>query len=755
MTNSELAQLAVTNENTPELGNYWQKRYEKFLKNNVFILSEKTQLLLEQKEPIDSPSTPYGYLNLPIFVGKNKVVDEVMLQNCIETSVRFLDSLLDIIHFTSEAKYLISQNRKIGLGVVNFDEYLGLRDITTKVEEIDYIGEIISSSSYRASEALAEEKGPCENWQNLAFIIRPKAFEYWYNSETGEVKSGLDISEEFTSTNLLSSHFEIIPRRNSHILLYPNDVEWQIWNDRDDNSIINSNLTNESDNGNSPIISTGQDDDNDYMPSFEQQSNSTSQITNDLDLQNESISLDKNHQIPKHEEFINPVPISDLPLINPISTLQKKISTWFAIDPNPETINPQNKVDLSKIHENEIEKTNNYLPVPKVIKDKEVEQDLLPKNVDQFIDKKATEQVVDYKKEEVIKEIQVPIVEIKEVIKEIAKPIFIQIVALSDEAKKILVDNNNNLPTIEYTFQKDIEIEIIEKAQQNFDSKITFMEISSMDVFEEKIYLVYQAKVEDLSANNTVLRYDFIEALVKEQDKIAYSKSIDRIHRWQQSARIKAQELLKEYNYNTQQNQIDNESKIIAQKNTFIEELQVRIQKLVQENNIIEIEKDNIIDDLNDQLAKSNIKLESIQVPAKSIPVSFPNTFTGAQNQTTIKDDQIILVKNDDLAFSLDASKPNQIQSIPTININNHYMTNKQDIQEDNDTNEDTFRTSRDKMFMPTLEIETKLGVPVIIKNNQNDDDLIIDQPKIVENSDPKSSSHAANVLLKLKRLTR
>lgn len=82
-------------------------------------------------------------------------------------------------------------------------------------------------------------------------------------------------------------------------------------------------------------------------------------------------------------------------------------------------------------------------------------------------------------------------------------------------------------------------------------------------------------------------------------------------------------------------------------------------------------------------------------------------------------------------------------------------MTNKQDIQEDNDTNEDTFRTSRDKMFMPTLEIETKLGVPVIIKNNQNDDDLIIDQPKIVENSDPKSSSHAANVLLKLKRLTR
>ena len=110
MTIQELAKLAITNENTPELGQYWQKRYEKFLKNNVFVLSEKTQSLLEQKEQIDSPSTPHGFLNMPIFVSKNKAIDEVMLQNCIETSVRFLDSLLDVITFTPEAKQIIRQN---------------------------------------------------------------------------------------------------------------------------------------------------------------------------------------------------------------------------------------------------------------------------------------------------------------------------------------------------------------------------------------------------------------------------------------------------------------------------------------------------------------------------------------------------------------------------------------------------------------------------------------------------------------------
>jgi hypothetical protein len=717
MNNQDLAKLATSNENTPELGQYWQKRYEKFLKNNVFILSEKTQSLLDQKELIDSPATPYGYLNLPIFLGKNKIVDEVMLQNCIETAIRFLDSVLDVINFSPEARLLINQNRKIGLGVTNFEEYLTNREATSTVEEIDYIGEIISSSSYRASEALAEEKGSCDNWNSLAMTIRPKAFEYWYNNETGEVKSGLDIAEEFTSTNLVSSHFEIIPRRNSHILLYPNNQEWQIWSDRDDNSIIAAAPSSKVKTDEAPIISTGQDDDNDYMPSFEQETTKNN-FESPIASENKNEPSDAKDSNSNSQQFTNPAPIQDLPLINPISTLQQKISKWFAVDGSGvETLNP---VDLSKDSQ-EIKKTNNDLPIPKVNEE--------PKIVTQ------------------IKEVPV------EVIKEINKPILVQIVTLSSEAKKILVDKNSQLPTVEYCFEKDIETEVIEKINQHFGVQIDFMEISSVDVYESQIYIVYQAKIHQLQDDNEFLHYDFIEALSMEQDTVAYSKSIDRVHRWQQSAKIKAQELLKEYNQNQEIETSKNESKIITQKNLFIEELQTRIQKLTSENIDIETSKNQEIETLNSDLEATKLKLEA--TINKSSVVEKPIEQDQSLNQEIEHEAKVILVKNDDLMFDLNSQPTADKQTIPTININTNNMPQNQDLQSEVEANQSTFRTSRDKMFMPTLEIETKLGVPVIINAHKTDDVIVASQPTITEDTNPKSPSHAANVLLKLKRLTR
>jgi hypothetical protein len=745
MTIQELSKLAISNENTPELGQYWQKRYEKFLKNNVFILSEKTETLLEQKEPIDLPVTPYGYLNLPIFLGKNKVVDEVMLQNCIETAIRFLDSLLDAINFTEEAGHLINQNRKIGLGIVNFEEYLANRETLSMVEEIDYIGEIISSSSYRASEALAEEKGPCDSWSNLALIIRPKPFEYWYNSETGEVKSGLDIAEEFTSTNLLSSHFEIIPRRNSHILLYPNDHEWQIWSDRDENSIITNNLLSQTKVSELPIIPTSQGDDNNYNPSFgaeafnnETEKNPSNQ--NEDSINNSSVGKPEIKQ--KTETFINPPPIDDLPLVNPISTLQQKISKWFAIDSNEknesENVAPINAFDLSKDSE-VMEKTDNDLPIPKQVK-------------------QEPQIITEIKEVEVIKEIPVEVIKEIEILKEINKPILVQVVTLSDEAKKILVDTNNQLPIVEYCFDKEVEVEVKDKINKKFGVQIDFMEISSVDFFEGQIYVAYQARIQEIQDNNQNLHFDFIEALNREQDIIAFSKSIDKIHRWQQSSKIKAQELLEEYNENIQTQNNENESKIITQKNLFIEELQNRIQKLIKENNEIEVEKNTKIENLNNEIETTKLELkESVDKSAIIEATLKQNQLSDSLKKEANSDfeAEVTLIKNNDLMFDLNSQNTSNQNSIPTININTNTMHQNQDDQSQVYSNQATFRTSRDKMFMPTLEIETKLGVPIIVHSTKDDDDKTDDQSDFVQTTDPKSSSHAANVLLKLKRLTR
>ena len=246
MTENELAKIITKVENTSELGEYWAKRYEKFLKDRVFVLDPSISQILNSTEIVMSPVTPFGHIDLTKFVSRNKAVDEVSLQNTIETAVRFLDSIIDTINFSIPAKEKVLEYRKIGLGIANFKEYLEIRSSPSEIDEIDYLGNLISSSAYRASEALSEEKGTCVKWKKMSRNVKPKAFEYWYNHTTGEVKNGLDISEEYDQDTIQLGFFDIIARRNLNILLYPNDIEWQIWSDRDDMSRLDLNHNSSS-----------------------------------------------------------------------------------------------------------------------------------------------------------------------------------------------------------------------------------------------------------------------------------------------------------------------------------------------------------------------------------------------------------------------------------------------------------------------------------------------------------------------------
>jgi Ribonucleotide reductase, barrel domain len=738
MTNNELAALAIKKENTPELGQYWQKRYEKFLNNKVFILSDKTTALLDQKNSIDAPATPYGYLNLPIFVGKNNIVDEVMLQNCIETSVRFLDSVLDMIDFTHAAAEIINQNRKIGLGVVNFEEYMKLRGNTNKVEEIDYIGEIISSSSYRASEALAEEKGACENWNNIKLLIRPKSFEYWYNSENGEIISGLDVAEEYTATNLVASNFEIIPRRNSHILIYPNDLEWQIWSDRDDSSIITNvanNTINES-KTEMPIISTGQDDGGDYLPSFEQEipiveSNKEEFIANEID---ETVEV-------SNQNIINEgnTTIEGLPLINPLSSLQQKISSWFTVDQNQPDI-PQNPAGLNEQKSVEIN-TDNFVPTP--IRKSEV--------VIQEVIKEVPVEVI--REVEIIKEIPVEIIKNVEVIREINKVMKLQAVILSSDGKYVLLDKYNKLPAVDYKVDSDPEDAITKGLKELYLVDVDFIEICSVDLFKDDFYVVYQTKIHNAEQNNSKLHFGTIDELITEEDQVALSKSMDRIRRWQESAKIKAQKLAQDF--------IKKSDKNIDESNlAMVRELQTKIQQLMNEklnsdsNNRLEIQnlKEKIVE-LESLQAMDEEELLSELQPHKIIEESSDIVSTPVQ---TIEDEQEETSVYVEEIPELNASPINIIPSINIEqdstnlpNINQPTFINMSNNNQKQTNDEDTFRTSRDKMFMPTLEIETKLGVPIVVKTVQDESD--IDNVSI----STKPTNNTLNTLMRLKKINR
>jgi Ribonucleotide reductase, barrel domain len=720
MTNNELATLAIKKENTPELGQYWRKRYEKFLNNKVFILSEKTTALLDQNCLIDTPATPYGYLNLPIFVGKNNIVDEVMLQNCIETSVRFLDSVLDMINFTSDAAEIIHHNRKIGLGVVNFEEYMKLRGNTNKVEEIDYIGEIISSSSYRASEALAEEKGACENWNNIKLLIRPKSFEYWYNSENGEIISGLDVAEEYTTTNLVASNFEIIPRRNSHILIYPNDLEWQIWSDRDDSSII-SNVANNTFNQNKmemPIIITGQEAGRDYLPSFEQEiPKDQIKISESKNYEFVSNSFDQGINDTNNKIYNSNNPqIDGLPLINPIASLQQKISSWFAIDPNESSI-PQNLAILKGEKEAELNTSN-------------------------FEDQIETVKGVNISK-------NTPLNGIKniEIIKSINKSMKLQAVILSGDGKHVLLDEENKLPAVNYIVDGDPEEVITKGLKEIYYVDVDFIEICSVDLFNDEFYIVYQTKIHNADQNNSKLHFGTIEELITEEDQVALSKSMDRIRRWQESAKIKAQMLAQDLIKNAGHN-------IDINNQEMIKELQSKIQQLLNEK---------LNNEANNRMEIQNLKEKIVQLETfegEEIKISENNQ---DKTEFTSISDQAIYLNQDETTIHVEAvpdpqSAPSTI--IPNINIEEDSFNlsniklptvitmsnNNQSTSND----EDMFRTSRDKMFMPTLEIETKLGIPVIVKNTT--DDL-----QSAHSSLPatKPLNSTLNTLMRLKKINR
>jgi hypothetical protein len=230
---NNIAKLVSNYEKTIELKDYWMKRYSDLLASDLFLVSEKTLSFINRSDVVGSPVTPFGFLQVDKFVVSSGV-DEILLQNTLETAIRFLDSCLDTINFEPDIKTVVNGYRKIGVDIAGFDKYVELLGSDNELEEIDYIGNLTSNVCYRVSESLAEEKGTCVNWSRINKVVKLKPFEYWFNVESGEIKSSLELLEVISEDKITESSWEIYPRRNSHILIYPKTPEWKIWSDRDE-----------------------------------------------------------------------------------------------------------------------------------------------------------------------------------------------------------------------------------------------------------------------------------------------------------------------------------------------------------------------------------------------------------------------------------------------------------------------------------------------------------------------------------------
>lgn len=227
-----LSKVART-EPTVELELYWLKRYQEITQNLSFSLSEHT-VEMAFEDIVTRPSTPSGLINIEQIIDDKNQIQEASLQNIIETAIRLLDAILDIINFDDAAKKTVKEFRKIAIGIENLDSYLTIPELL--VDQVDYLGELISNSVYRASESLAEEKGACLRWEDIKSEVSSKSFEYWFNPDSGEIRTSLEIQEYINnnpeSRPKIMSEFEIVARRGSHLLLYPNTPEWLKWSDR-------------------------------------------------------------------------------------------------------------------------------------------------------------------------------------------------------------------------------------------------------------------------------------------------------------------------------------------------------------------------------------------------------------------------------------------------------------------------------------------------------------------------------------------
>jgi Ribonucleotide reductase, barrel domain len=229
----ELFYLAASSEKTPELRDFWLARYRQLLANvDNFLIHQKTFDLFELQS-IARPSTPIAEVVLKGSLKEDNTISVSDIQDVVYTGVRFLDALLDVIPFDEIARAKVSEYRKIGLGIFELEQYITLHKNSNKVELVDTIGDLFSNLAYRASESLAEEKGSPTSWGLLKKILRPKVFEKWINSETGEVYDGLYLTSVKSQEEVLNSQISIITRRNSSLLLLPQTKQWSKWSDRE------------------------------------------------------------------------------------------------------------------------------------------------------------------------------------------------------------------------------------------------------------------------------------------------------------------------------------------------------------------------------------------------------------------------------------------------------------------------------------------------------------------------------------------
>lgn len=228
-------------ENTEEDKVKWQSAYLEVFEKGYFAMSRDELEKFISSNIVDTPLTTYGEISLIKHI-KRVNIDLKQLAKTTEIAVRFLDGCLDVINFSQEAKEKIEMFRKIGVGVSDFDAFC----VQTGIEQskaIYNVAELIAKAAYRASESLGVYRGAINNNELTKAYNRGKIFANYIRLDAEELLNGFEFKRLSLAGKIDPEQYTLVPRRNSHILLFPNQEIWFQFTDRVEADYIPFNET--------------------------------------------------------------------------------------------------------------------------------------------------------------------------------------------------------------------------------------------------------------------------------------------------------------------------------------------------------------------------------------------------------------------------------------------------------------------------------------------------------------------------------
>jgi hypothetical protein len=221
----ELTQIISRDENTPELAHFWGKKYFEVLEKNLFVLDSRFTNIFENGEV--SSFVPAGHILLCGHLDKENRLDEDMLVSTVETSIRLLDAITTYL-WKQQNIAEVSHKRVISLGLDDVDDFFDKYSPSTSDEDREYIAQLVGETAYRASEFIAEEKGPFDSYDDIKYEIKDNYFDTWID-EKDNVKSNQEIQK--LRNEMQAGQYTLLPRRNLAILNFATEKKWSKYSD--------------------------------------------------------------------------------------------------------------------------------------------------------------------------------------------------------------------------------------------------------------------------------------------------------------------------------------------------------------------------------------------------------------------------------------------------------------------------------------------------------------------------------------------